>query len=317
MKQQQNRLITPYLEFDRKHWATLRDSVPLQLLTNKELLELKGINDEISMDEVNKIYLPISRLLNFYISSNLFRKTVLEQFLGTIGTKVPYVIGIAGSVSVGKSTTARLLQTLLSRWPEHRKVDLIATDGFLYPNQILNERGIMKKKGFPESYDMHRLIKFISDIKSGVKNVTAPVYSHFTYDIVPGKKQVIKQPDILILEGLNIFQNKMDYPDVPNHVFVSDFIDFSIYVDAPENLLEKWYISRFLKFCQGAFSNPNTYFYHYSKLDKKEAMNTAKIIWEEINKINLKENIIPTKERVSLIMTKGSNHLIRSVRLRK
>ncbi|MGP1947110.1 MAG: type I pantothenate kinase [Arsenophonus sp. NC-PG7-MAG3] len=317
MKQQQNFLITPYLEFDREHWATLRDSVPLELLTNKELLELKGINDEISMDEVNKIYLPISRLLNFYISSNLLRQTVLEQFLCTNGTKVPYVIGIAGSVAVGKSTTARLLQTLLSRWPEHRKVDLIATDGFLYPNQILNKRGIMKKKGFPQSYDMHRLVKFISDIKSGVKNVTAPVYSHFIYDIVPDKKQVIKEPDILILEGLNIFQNRMDYPDVQYHVFVSDFIDFSIYVDATENLLKKWYISRFLKLCQGPFSDPNTYFYHYSKLKKKEAINTAKTIWEEINKINLKENIIPTKERVNLIMTKGSNHSITNIKLRK
>ncbi|MGP1956289.1 MAG: type I pantothenate kinase [Arsenophonus sp. NC-PE1-MAG3] len=317
MKQQQNSLITHYLEFDREYWATLRDSVPLELLTDKELLELKGINDEISMDEVNKIYLPISRLLNFYINSNLLRQTVLEQFLSTNGTKVPYIIGIAGSVAVGKSTTARLLQTLLSRWPENRKVDLIATDAFLYPNQILNERGIMNKKGFPQSYDIHRLVKFISDIKSGVKNVTAPVYSHFTYDIVPGKKQVIKQPDILILEGLNIFQNGMDYPNNPDHVFVSDFIDFSIYVDAPENLLKKWYISRFLKFCKGAFSNPNTYFYYYSKLEKKEAINTAKTIWEEINKINLKENIIPTKKRVNLIMTKDSNHSITNIRLRK
>ncbi|MDR5617206.1 type I pantothenate kinase [Arsenophonus sp.] len=317
MKQQQNFSITPYLEFDREHWATLRDSVPLELLTDKELLELKGINDEISMDEVNKIYLPISRLLNFYISSNLRRQTVLQLFLGTNGTKVPYVIGIAGSVAVGKSTTARLLQTLLSRWPEHRKVDLITTDGFLYPNQILNERGIMKKKGFPQSYDMHRLVKFVSDIKSGVKQVTAPVYSHFTYDIVPDKKQVIEQPDILILEGLNVLQSGMDYPHAPHHVFVSDFVDFSIYVDAPENLLKKWYISRFLKFCQGAFSDPHAYFYHYSKLEQEEAINTAKTIWEEINKINLEENIIPTKERASLIMTKGSNHSITNVRLRK
>lgn len=314
MKQQQNFSITPYLEFDREHWATLRDSVPLELLTDKELLELKSINDEISMDEVNKIYLPISRLLNFYISSNLRRQTVLEQFLGTEGTKIPYVIGIAGSVAVGKSTTARLLQTLLSRWPEHRKVDLITTDGFLYPNQILNERGIMKKKGFPQSYDMHRLVKFVSDIKSGVKRVTAPVYSHFTYDIVPGKKQVIEQPDILILEGLNVLQSGMDDP---HHVFVSDFVDFSIYVDAPENLLKKWYISRFLKFCHDAFSDPHTYFYHYSKLEQKEAIKTAKSLWEEINKINLEENIIPTRERASLIMTKGSNHSITNVRLRK
>lgn len=319
MKQQQNFSITPYLEFNREHWSTLRDSVPLKLLTDEELLELKGINDKISMDEVNKIYLPISRLLNFYISSNLHRQTVLEQFLGTStnDTKVPYVIGIVGSVAVGKSTTARLLQTLLSRWPEHRKVDLITTDGFLYPNRILNERGIMKKKGFPQSYDMHRLVKFVFDIKSGVKQVTTPVYSHFTYDIIPGKKQLIEQPDILILEGLNVLQSSMDYPHAPHHVFVSDFVDFSIYVDAPENLLKKWYISRFLKFCQGAFSDPQAYFYHYSKLEQEEAIKTAKTIWEEINKINLEENIIPTKERASLIMTKGSNHSITNVRLRK
>ncbi|AHA27982.1 type I pantothenate kinase [Candidatus Liberibacter americanus] len=253
MKQKQNFSITPYLEFDREHWATLSDSVPLDLLTDKELLKLKSINDEISMDEVNKIYLPISRLLNFYISSNLRRQTVLQQFLGTNCTKVPYVISIAGSVAVGKSTTARLLQTLLSRWPEHRKVDLIATDGFLYPNHILNERGIMNKKGFPQSYDMHRLVKFISDIKSGVKQVTAPVYSHSTYDIVADKQQVIDQPDILILEGLNVLQSGMDYPHAPHHVFVSEFVDFSIYVDAPENLLKKWFISRFLKFCKVDF----------------------------------------------------------------
>ncbi|MFP3028807.1 MAG: type I pantothenate kinase [Arsenophonus sp.] len=317
MKQQKNFSITPYLEFDREHLARLGDSIPLELLTDKELLKLKSINDEISMDEVNRIYLPISRLLNFYISSNLGRQTVLEQFLGSNSTKIPYVIGIVGSVAVGKSTTASLLQTLLSRWPEHRKVDLITTDGFLYPNHILNERGIMKKKGFPESYDTYRLINFIYKIKSGVKEVSAPIYSHITYDIVPGKKQVIKKPDILILEGLNILQNEMDYPDIKHNVFVSDFIDFSIYIDAPENLLEKWYISRFLKFYQGAFSDHHTYFYHYSKLQQEEVINTAKTIWEEINKINLEKNIIPTKERVNLIITKGYNHSITNIRLRK
>ncbi len=311
--------LTPYLEFDRKHWARLRDSVPLELLTDKELIELKGINDEISMDEVNKIYLPISRLLNFYISSNLRRRTVLEKFLGTStkNTKIPYIIGIAGSVAVGKSTTARVLQTLLSRWPKYRKVDLITTDGFLYPNQILKERGIIKKKGFPQSYDIHRLIKFVFDIKSGVKKITVPVYSHIIYDIIPGKKQLIQQPDILILEGLNVLQNDMDYPHTRHHVFVSDFIDFSIYVDAPENLLEKWYISRFLKFCKGSFSDPRAYFYHFSKLEKKESIKIAKKIWKEINKINLEENIIPTKERACLIIIKSSNHLITKIKLRK
>ncbi|MFP3014495.1 MAG: type I pantothenate kinase [Arsenophonus sp.] len=317
MKKQKKISSTPYLEFDREHWAILRDSVPLDLVTNKELLDLNSINDEISMNEVNEIYLPISRLLSLYISSNLRRQATLEQFLGRNCSKVSYIIGIAGSVAVGKSTTARLLQTLLSRWPEHRKVDLIATDGFLYPNKILNERGIINKKGFPQSYDMHSLVKFVSDIKSGVKRITAPVYSHSAYDIVPGKKQMIEQPDILILEGLNVLQSKIDYPHAKYHVFVSDFVDFSIYVDASENLLKKWYIDRFIKFCKGAFSDPGVYFYHYSKLNQEESIKEAKTIWEKINKINLKKNIIPTKERASLIITKDSNHSIANIRLRK
>lgn len=203
------RFTTPYLEFDRKQWATLRNSVPLTL-TETEIADLKGINEEISIDDVIEIYLPLSRLLNFYISSNLRRQAVLEQFLGTNNAKIPYIIGIAGSVAVGKSTTARLLQALLTRWPEHRKVDLITTDGFLLPNAELKKRGIMKKKGFPESYDMHSLVSFVSDIKSGKKQVTAPVYSHLVYDIIPDKKQVIEQPDILILEGLNVLQSNQD-----------------------------------------------------------------------------------------------------------
>ncbi len=317
IKQKQNFFITPYLKFNRKDWAILRDSVPLELLTNNELMQLKSINDKISMNEVNQIYLPISRLLNLYISSNICRKNIIEQFLGINNTKIPYIIGIAGSVAVGKSTTARLLQTLLSRWPIYRKVDLITTDGFLYPNHILKNRGIMKKKGFPESYDMHRLIKFLSDIKSGVKKITTPVYSHFIYDILPGKKQLIEQPDILILEGLNVLQSNIDYLYTTHHVFVSDFVDFSIYVDAPENLLKKWYVDRFLKFCQGSFSNPDSYFYHYSKLKQKESIKTAKTIWEEINKINLKKNIIPTKERANLILTKSCNHSIMNIKLKK
>ncbi len=309
-------LATPYLQFNREQWATLRDSVPLTL-KKEELIDLKGINEEISLEEVVEIYLPLSRLLNFYISSNLRRQAVLEQFLGTDGQKVPYVIGIAGSVAVGKSTTARLLQALLSRWPEHRSVELITTDGFLHSNSVLNERGLMKKKGFPQSYDMHSLVKFVSDIKSGSKQVSAPVYSHLTYDIVPNEQKFIEQPDILILEGLNVLQSGMDYPHDPHHVFVSDFVDFSIYVDAPEKLLQSWYISRFLKFRQGAFSDPDSYFHSYSKLSEEEAINIASDIWQEINGLNLQQNILPTRERASLIMTKGTNHTIESVRLRK
>ncbi|MBH2666155.1 type I pantothenate kinase [Serratia ureilytica] len=309
-------LATPYLQFDRTQWAALRDSVPLTL-SEEEIVKLKGINEDLSLEEVAQIYLPLSRLLNFYISSNLRRQAVLEQFLGTDGQKIPYVIGIAGSVAVGKSTTARLLQALLSRWPEHRSVELITTDGFLHPNKVLNERGLMKKKGFPQSYDMHSLVKFVSEVKSGAKRVTAPVYSHLIYDVVPEGNKVIEQPDILILEGLNVLQSGMDYPHDPHRVFVSDFVDFSIYVDAPETLLQSWYINRFLKFRQGAFSNPDSYFHNYSKLPELEAINIATQLWNEINGLNLQQNILPTRERASLIMTKSANHAVESVRLRK
>jgi len=309
-------LATPYLQFDRTQWAALRDSVPLTL-SEEEIVKLKGINEDLSLEEVAQIYLPLSRLLNFYISSNLRRQAVLEQFLGTDGQKIPYVIGIAGSVAVGKSTTARLLQALLSRWPEHRSVELITTDGFLHPNKVLNERGLMKKKGFPQSYDMHSLVKFVSEVKSGAKRVTAPVYSHLIYDVVPEGNKVIEQPDILILEGLNVLQSGMDYPHDPHRVFVSDFVDFSIYVDAPETLLQSWYINRFLKFRQGAFSNPDSYFHNYSKLPEPEAINIATQLWNEITGLNLQQNILPTRERASLIMTKSANHAVESVRLRK
>ncbi len=316
MSNKEQKLMTPYLQFNRSQWAALRNSVPMTL-TESEVARLKGINEDLSLEEVAEIYLPLSRLLNFYISSDLRRQAVLEQFLGTNGQRIPYVISIAGSVAVGKSTTARVLQALLSRWPEHRKVELITTDGFLYPIKVLNERNLMKKKGFPQSYDMHRLVKFVSDIKSGVPNVTAPVYSHLTYDVIPGGDKTVNQPDILILEGLNVLQSGMDYPHDPHHVFVSDFVDFSIYVDAPENLLESWYINRFLKFREGAFTDPDSYFHNYAKLSRDEAVETATRLWREINWQNLKENILPTRERASLIMTKSANHAVDCVRLRK
>ncbi|MDU6441459.1 MAG: type I pantothenate kinase [Pantoea sp.] len=316
MTKKDQSLATPYLQFNRTQWAALRDSVPLTL-TEEEIVKLKGINEDLSLEEVAQIYLPLSRLLNFYISSNLRRQAVLEQFLGTDGQKIPYVIGIAGSVAVGKSTTARLLQALLSRWPEHRTVELITTDGFLHPNKVLQERGLMKKKGFPQSYDMHNLVRFVSEVKSGAQQVTAPVYSHLIYDIIPDGNKTIEQPDILILEGLNVLQSGMDYPHDPHRVFVSDFVDFSIYVDAPETLLQGWYINRFLKFRQGAFSDPNSYFHNYAKLSEPEAINIATQLWREINGLNLQENILPTRERASLIMTKSANHAVESVRLRK
>jgi type I pantothenate kinase len=316
MKKRDPSLTTPYLQFNRTQWAALRDSVPLTL-EEAEVVNLKGINEDLSLEEVSQIYLPLSRLLDFYINSNLRRQDVLEQFLGTDRKRIPYVIGIAGSVAVGKSTTALVLQALLSRWPEHRAVEIITTDGFLYPNKTLQERGIMEKKGFPQSYDMHRLVNFVSDVKSGAKNVTAPVYSHLIYDVVPDRNKVIEQSDILILEGLNVLQSGMDYPHDPHHVFVSDFVDFSIYVDAPESLLQSWYINRFLKFRRGAFSDPDSYFHHYAGLPEGKAVNIATQLWSEINGLNLKENILPTRERASLILTKSVNHAVESVWLRK
>ena len=308
--------MTPYLHFNRSQWAALRDSVPMTL-TEGEIARLKGINEDLSLEEVAEIYLPLSRLLNFYISSNLRRQAVLEQFLGTNGQRIPYIISIAGSVAVGKSTTARVLQALLSRWPEHRSVELITTDGFLHPNEVLKERGLMKKKGFPLSYDMHRLVKFVSDLKSGVPHVTAPVYSHLIYDRIPGGDKTVVQPDILILEGLNVLQSGMDYPNDPHHVFVSDFVDFSIYVDAPEDLLQNWYINRFLKFREGAFTDPDSYFHHYAQLSEEEAIGVATGLWNEINYVNLKETILPTRERASLILTKSEKHAVDQIRLRK
>ncbi len=307
---------SPYLSFTREQWATLRDSVPMTL-TGEEIARLKGINEDLSLEEVAEIYLPLSRLLNFYISSNLRRQAVLEQFLGTNEQKIPYIISIAGSVAVGKSTTARVLQALLSRWPEHRKVELITTDGFLHPNAVLKERGLMKKKGFPESYDMHKLVKFVSDLKSGEQQVTAPVYSHLIYDVIPDGDKRVTQPDILILEGLNVLQSGMDYPHDPHRVFVSDFVDFSIYVDAPEELLQRWYINRFLKFREGAFSDPDSYFHNYARLAESEATEIACGLWNDINGRNLQQNILPTRERASLILAKGENHAVHSVRLRK
>ena len=309
-------ITTPFVSFERQELADQRDAIPLTL-TESDLERLKGINDELSLDEVIEIYLPLSRLLNFYIRSNLRRQSVLDQFLGREGQRIPYVIGIAGSVAVGKSTTARILQALLSRWPEHRHVELVTTDGFLHPNAVLHERGIMKKKGFPESYDMRRFVQFISDVKSGQPRVSAPVYSHLIYDIVPDGEKVIEQPDILLLEGLNVLQSGMDYPHDPHRVFVSDFVDFSIYVDADTALLKSWYIERFLKFRKGAFSDPNSYFHNYAKLSEEEAVSIANQIWDEINGLNLQQNILPTRERASLILTKGKEHAVERVCLRK
>jgi pantothenate kinase len=305
--------LSPFLTFNRHQWAELRKSVPLKL-TEQDLKPLLGFNEELSLDEVSTIYLPLARLINYYIEENLRRQAVLNRFLGGRNPTVPYIISIAGSVAVGKSTSARILQSLLSNWPNTRQVDLITTDGFLYPLEKLKKDNLLQKKGFPVSYDTAKLIQFLADVKSGKSGVTAPIYSHLTYDIIPNRFDIVNQPDILILEGLNVLQTGSRKT---GQVFVSDFVDFSIYVDADESLLKEWYIRRFLKLRQSAFTDPNSYFKHYAQLSEQESIQTATDIWNNINGLNLRENILPTRERANLILTKGANHVVEWVKLRK
>jgi len=307
---------SPHMLFTREKWAELRSSEPMTL-TESELYELRGINEELSIDEVRDVYLPLSRLLNYYVNATTSRQNIIMKFLNEKVQKIPFIIGVAGSVSVGKSTTSRVLKALLSRWRENSKVSLVTTDGFLYPNAILEEKGLMLKKGFPQSYDIHKLLQFVSDIKSGKQEVVAPKYSHQIYDIVPDENEIIRQPDILILEGLNVLQSGMDYPKSKPRVFVSDYLDFSIYVDAEEDLLEEWYISRFMNYRDIAKKDVNSYFYNFTKLSGFEAEKMAQSVWREINRKNLRKNIVPTRERASLILHKGENHKIDYVRLRK
>ncbi|MDF4434548.1 type I pantothenate kinase [Vibrio parahaemolyticus] len=307
--------MSPFLSFDRAEWAELRNSVPMTL-SEDDLKALQGINENLTMEEAVEIYLPLSRLLNLYVQARQSRNSVLQQFLNTEEHAPPFVIGIAGSVAVGKSTTARILKALLSRWENHPKVALVTTDGFLYPKEVLEERGIMHRKGFPESYDIKRLVEFVSDVKAGKPNLEVPVYSHITYDITDELKKV-DRPDVLIIEGLNVLQSGMDYPHDPHRVFVSDFLDFSIYVDAESETIEQWYVERFLKFRRGAFTKPGSYFSHYTQLSVDEAKNKAKEIWRNINGLNLELNILPTRERAHLILHKGVNHLVDKVSLRK
>jgi type I pantothenate kinase len=300
-----------YLDFTRDEWADLRAATPLTI-REKDLEALRGINDRIDLDEVAAIYLPLTRLLNLYVSATQNLHKVSATFLGTISPKVPYVIGVAGSVAVGKSTFARILQALLSRWPDHPKVGLITTDGFLHPNAVLEERNLMNRKGFPESYDTRRLLQFLRELKSGVESVSAPVYSHVVYDIVPDAEATVQQPDILILEGLNVLQ----VGPVANE-FVSDYFDFSIYVDADEAHIEEWYVNRFLTLRETVFQDPASFFRHYAHLSEEEAIETARSIWREINGKNLRENILPTRSRASLIVRKGADHRVTDVHLRK
>ncbi len=303
------------MSFDRAQWSELRNLVPMTL-SESDLKELQGINEKLTMEEAVEIYLPLSRLLNLYVAARQNRNSVLHQFLDKKETAPPFIIGIAGSVAVGKSTTARLLKALLSRWDNHPKVELVTTDGFLYPNEVLQEKGLMSKKGFPESYDIKALVNFVSDVKACKRNVTAPVYSHLTYNITKEVKEV-DLPDVLIIEGLNVLQSGMNYPHEPHRVFISDFLDFSLYVDAESSQIQQWYVNRFMKFREGAFAKPGSYFGHYTKLSDLAAKEKAEGIWQSINGLNLEQNILPTRERAHLILRKGADHMVEEVLLRK
>ena len=306
--------VSRFVDFSRAEWARLRASTPLPL-TEPQLRSLVSLNERMSLDEVTDIYLPLSRLLNLYVAAtqNLYAATAI--FLGSGSPRVPFVIGVAGSVAVGKSTTSRVLKALLSRWPSHPQVDLVTTDGFLFPQQELESRGLVHRKGFPESYDVRRLLRFLADVKAGVPEVRAPVYSHLAYDIVPGDYQIVRQPDIVIVEGLNVLQTGSVRPSRP--MFVSDFFDFSIYVDAQASDLEQWYIERFLTLRETVFRSPSSYFHRYASLTPDEAVQTARHIWRTVNLVNLQENVLPTRERAHLILEKGRDHAVRRVRLRK
>jgi type I pantothenate kinase len=305
-----------YLRFSKEEWGRLRAATPLTL-TESDLAVLRGINEHLSLEEVTLVYLPLSRLLNLYVAATQRLRQTTDTFLGALPAPVSYVVAIAGSVAVGKSTAARVIEALLRRWPNHPKVDLVTTDGFLHPNAVLEQRGLMQRKGFPESYDLRALLKFLSDLKSGQSRIEVPVYSHELYDIIPDRKKVVEQPDIVIVEGLNVLQTSDGRGSQPPRTFVSDFFDFSIFIDAQEDHIRQWYVDRFLTFQRTVFQKPHAYFHKYANLSSSEARQTALSIWESINAVNLRQNILPTRERAHLILEKGEDHAVRSVQLRK
>jgi type I pantothenate kinase len=316
MEQRIDDTVSPYRAFSRKEWAALRKDTPMTL-TSEEVVKLRSLHDRLDIREVEDIYLPLSRLLSIYVAATqrLFRAQ--QGFLATEDVKMPYIIGVAGSVVVGKSTTARVLQALLARWPNVPKVELLTTDGFLYPNVVLEREGLMEKKGFPESYDLPALLRFLSDVKAGRRPVRAPTYSHLVYDVTPNQWIEVDRPDILIVEGLNVLQTGRLPKDGKAIPFVSDFFDFSVYLDADESVLMAWYIDRFLTLRGTAFRDPKSYFHRYSSLSDKEAEQTAASIWNRINLVNLHENILPTRQRADLILKKSESHRVEEVALRR
>jgi len=302
---------TPFLEIDRAEWAALAPSTPLPLGAG-EIERLRGVGDSLDLNEVAEVYVPLSRLLNLYVAGALSTGSSVREFLGQPVRPTPFVIGVAGSVAVGKSTIARLLRELLSRWPDTPSVELVTTDGFLLPNAELARRGLMERKGFPESYDRRALLRFVSEVKSGVDEVHAPVYSHLVYDVVPEEHVVVRRPDVLIVEGLNVLQ-----PPTSGRLAVSDLFDFTIYVDARTADIENWYVQRFLRLQRGAFADPSSYFHRYASLSEEEAVARARGIWDAINGPNLEANILPTRARASLVLRKGPDHTVSTVLLRK